>query len=262
MEKKIMSDPIWDEQSFEKNARESILTSKWFTIGLAGLSGIIGLIILYYLFYPSSQSSGKQYVIGMGDKPFKEKPENPGGIRFPHQDKMVYENLLSKQDKAPLEQEEIFVSREPENPIEIMNSDSKPCGLEKKKNPPLNAYEITPVIEKVIVDEPVIIKEKVASSASKFKKPEKKRINSVTKSMYQVQLAALPSKKRIEYEWRKLSRQHKNLLGNQKMTIEAVTLPKKGPLYRLRVGSFKTHAEASVFCETLKQNKVSCFAPK
>lgn len=257
-----MSDPIWDEQSFEKSTRESILTSRWFTIGLAVLSGVIGLVILYYLFYPSSHTTGKQYVIGMGDKPFKEKPENPGGIRFPHQDKMVYENLLGKQNNLPLQQEEVVLSEDPESPLAVIQQNTPPCDDDMAQKPPLNVAEITPVIEKVIVDEPIVIREKAVAPAPTFKKPEEKKVIKQEAPKHQIQLAALPNKKRVEYEWKKLRRQHKNLLSGQKMTIEEVTLPKKGKLYRLRVGAFNTHDQAAAFCEKLKAQKGSCFAPK
>ncbi len=262
-EKKEMSDPIWDEQSFEKQTRDSILTSRWFTISLAVLAGIIGLVILYYLFYPSSQSNGNQYVIEPGMKPMKEKPENPGGMRFPHQDKMVYENLLGNKNKVQ-EEQEVVLSSDFEAPLEIIEKQPMPEMQKKGNNAPLTVEEITPVIERVVVEEPLVIREKVERSVADIKKSVKKKIAKAHKTgaSYKVQLAALPNKNRVEHAWRKIRRAHKNLLAGQKMAIEEVTLPKKGTVYRLQVGAFKSRSQALALCKKLKAENGSCFVPK
>ena len=257
-----MSDPIWNEQSYERKTSDSILTARWFTILLAALSGIIGIIILYYLFYPSHQSNEKHYVIEMGNKPFKEKPEKPGGIRFPHQDKMVYENLLGNTSEEKNDEEVVFTSNQ-ESPLEIIQTPLQERPAPSSENhPPLTVEEITPVIEKVIIEQPVVIKESSVPSRKKDSTKTTKETDDISTTLYRVQLAALPDKKRLEGEWRKIRRAHKSLLAGQKMSIESTSIPKKGTFYRLQIGSFKNRHEAVTLCDKIKNQKGTCFVPK
>lgn len=262
-----MSDPIWDETSYEvRTTKESILTSKWFTITLAVLAGVIGLVILYYLFYPSAQQNNKQYVIGREEKPIKQKPENPGGIQFPHQDKVVYENLLGNKKEVMESEEQIVLNNNTEQPMAIIDDTSSVVQEDSSKQP-LTVEEITPVIEKVVVEEPIVIKAPppVVKPILKAEKPKwvnNKKESKVQGKTYRVQLASFPNKKRAEMAWNSLKRKHKKLFSGEKMLIDSKKLPGKGTFYRVQVGAFSTHAEAAKFCSRIKADKGQCFVAK
>jgi cell division septation protein DedD len=253
-----MSDPIWNESSYEaRSTKESILTSKWFTIALAVLAGVIGLVILYYLFYPSAQKNNKNYVIGREELPLKQKPANLGGVQFPHQDKVVYENLLGKNRAVVEPEEEVVLSNDPEKPMEIIQR-TAPVNTEERTKQPLTVEEITPVIEKVVVEEPVIV---ATPPSNPVMKPAPKQANKREK-VYRVQLASFPNKKRAEMAWNSLKRKHKKLVASEKMMIDSKTIPGKGTFYRVQVGAFPTHDQATTFCNKIKADKGQCFVAK
>ncbi len=118
---------------FEQNLSDQVLgslnddseqkTIKWLSYFLAFLCIAAFIAVIWYL-YSMSQSIGNKgdnkdvAVITAPEGPVKVKPDNPGGMKIPHQDKLVFQTLLPE-EKAQKE----TVLPKPEKPIEKSEED-------------------------------------------------------------------------------------------------------------------------------------------
>jgi hypothetical protein len=67
-------------------------------VALGGFAGIVG----YYYFAGTSGSDGVVPLVKADDRPVKVRPENPGGMEVPDQDKEIYDRLgQAERNRAP-----------------------------------------------------------------------------------------------------------------------------------------------------------------
>ncbi len=85
----------------------------------------------------------------------------------------------------------------------------------------------------------------------------------VTEGRYMVQLGALESEPAAVDEWAQLTRTHGDLLGAYEPQIEPITRKDMGrTFFRLRVGPFASHDDASDLCRLLTARKAPCFVAR
>lgn len=90
-------------------------------------------------------------------------------------------------------------------------------------------------------------------------KPASPVINKAVKSAkgsWYAQIIASSSRKSVENLWKNLSSKHA-FLKSYPFEIEEITAANGNTLYRLKVGAFKTRAEAEKLSSKLKQNQIS-----
>ncbi len=232
------------------------------------LAGVVGWFVLA----PQYAETEKEIpIIRRPQTAVKIKPENPGGMDIPNQDKNVYnivekkevdntvvENLLPKPEtpKLPdivpevsdvdvnannLDQivDEVSAEKAPEKPAEIKeaaannNVPAKPADLLADTAP---AKPAAP--EKAAAPQAKTA-EKTAASAP------------AAAGGWQIQLIASKNKAAVEKTWTDLSAKYSDL---QKMPheIQASDLGAQGMFYRLRAGSFADKAAAAQACALLK----------
>ena len=130
-------------------------------------------------------------------------------------------------------------------------------------------YEVIESTESVNVVAPVkkaapsvpTIAKRTEVPAQRRAKPKAKAPAALQNGVY-VQLAALRSEAEAERLWRKLSSQHRNILGNKSYYIQPVKVAGTGTLYRLRVTGMNTHSDAARLCSKLKARSQSCISSK
>lgn len=232
------------------------------------LAGVVGWFVLA----PQYAETEKEIpIIRRPQTAVKIKPENPGGMDIPNQDKNVYnivekkevdntvvENLLPKPEtpKLPdivpevsdvdanagnLDQivDEVAAEKAPEKPAETKeaaannNVPAKPADLLADTAP---AKPAAP--EKAAAPQAKTA-EKTAASAP------------AAAGGWQIQLIASKNKAAVEKTWTDLSAKYSDL---QKMPheIQASDLGAQGMFYRLRAGSFADKAAAAQACALLK----------
>ncbi len=232
------------------------------------LAGVVGWFVLA----PQYAETEKEIpIIRRPQTAVKIKPENPGGMDIPNQDKNVYnivekkevdntvvENLLPKPEtpKLPdivpevsdvdtnagnLDQivDEVAAEKAPEKPTETKeaaannNVPAKPADLLADTAPAKPA-----ALEK--------------SAAPQAKTAEKTAAYApAAAGGWQIQLIASKNKAAVEKTWTDLSAKYSDL---QKMPheIQASDLGAQGMFYRLRAGSFADKAAAAQACALLK----------
>lgn len=238
--------------------------SKTFWFVLAGVTLLlVCLISVIYLLLKGPIENEEIVTIAPTQKPVKIRPENPGGMVIPDQDKVIYSRLT--QDTIPAKVEKLF----PEEEKPVM-----PVVTEEKDIP---VFVETQAEEVKIIDGGVLSAEKVSESEKKIEKtivqdkqsekptpeikvPEIKP--EVKKGEWKVQLFSSTDKKKVEKQWQIISKKHRGLVSDMPMQIVPAKIAGKGTFYRLQLGAFETRQMASNLCVKLKKQKQDCIPAK
>ena len=109
---------------------------------------------------------------------------------------------------------------------------------------------------------PPLLGTRTKSSEMQIVENSNKRINpnfvKETK-IFEIQIAALSSKKAALLYWKKISVDYSNIFSKLKPSFQEVNLPSKGKYFRLRVGPIKQKRLAINLCKNLKTKKMECF---
>lgn len=237
------------------------------------LAGIVGWFVLA----PQYAETEKEIpIIRRPQTAVKIKPENPGGMEIPNQDKDVYnivekkevdntvvENLLPKPETPKLPDivpEVADVNTDAANLDEIVdevaeNKNDLPQPKEvKAENQAVENSKASNVPAKpadllagVSAQAPTANTAKADAPA----KVEAPAANTASAGGWQIQLIASKNKTAVEKTWTDLSAKYADL-KNMPHEIQASDLGAQGMFYRLRAGSFASKAEAAQACANLK----------
>ncbi|MCF8474474.1 MAG: SPOR domain-containing protein [Emcibacter sp.] len=201
-----------------------------FTVVLLTIFG--GLI--WYSYLEGRDSNGPVPLIRADNAVVKEKPESPGGLEVPDQDKAVFNRMnsenvetgdkLAPSEEIPLTLDEPSVTVEPQTE-ETISSDVNN-----------NAQEV----EKIDQTEPEVLA--VAKTQGNFL----------------IQLGAFGKKDTADSLWAKLQTENNMLLRQLTPDIMMIDLGKKGTVYRLRAGILEDRSSADKICNDLKAKKQAC----
>jgi hypothetical protein len=72
------------------------------------------------------------------------------------------------------------------------------------------------------------------------------------------QVAALQSEAAVAPAWQRLSSRAPNLFGAAELDVERADLGTRGIYYRVRAGYFADRANATLFCDRVKQMGQDC----
>lgn len=231
------------------------------------LAGIVGWFVLA----PQYEQTHKEVpVIQRPQTAVKIKPENPGGMDIPNQDKDVYnivekkvvdntvvENLLPEPEKPKLPDivpEEVEVDANAKNLDEIVDevveTETPKAAESKVENevPEKPADILKPKKEEAPKEE---IKKEVNKVVEETKEPVKAVEKEAPKGAWQIQLIASKNKDAIEKTWNNLAAKYA-LLKTYSHEIQSDNLGAQGMIYKLRAGSFATKEQAQAACATLK----------
>ena len=228
------------------------------------LAGIVGWFVLA----PQYEQTYKEIpVIRRPQTAVKIKPENPGGMDIPNQDKDVYnivekkavdntvvENLLPEPEKPKLPNiipDEIEIDANAKNLDEIVdevaeNVEQKPVKTEAEDNVPTKPADIFDSSKEEAKKE---IKEAVVKA--EVKEAAKTIENGAMKGNWQIQLVASKNKAAVEKTWNTLSAKYA-LLKTYPHEVQNENRGAQGVIYKLRAGSFETKEKAQEACVALK----------
>ncbi len=238
------------------------------------LAGIVGWFVLA----PQYAETEKEIpIIRRPQTAVKIKPENPGGMEIPNQDKDVYnivekkevdntvvENLLPKPETPKLPDivpEVADVNTNATNLDEIVDevaenkndlpqpkevkAESKAVENSTASNVPAKPADL---LAGVSAQAPTANTAK-ADAPAKIEAPVV--VNTASTGGWQIQLIASKNKTAVEKTWTDLSAKYADL-KNMPHEIQASDLGAQGMFYRLRAGSFASKAEAAQACSNLK----------
>ncbi len=243
------------ENNVQEPASKSLSKTFWLVFSLTTLV-LIALIVVFWLLLRTPMEKGAVVSIAPTPNAVKVKPENPGGVVIPDQDKEIYTRLTH--DTVPVRVEKLVETQE-EIPV----------------LPPVATEEVIDEVElpeeiKVITEVDVPAQPEVIPVVKSDVKPVQKAQTSTQKEgkktqnseKWHVQLFSSSDKAKVEATWKTISVKHKQLLSNMPMDIEKAEISGKGTFYRLKVGEFPSKERAANLCSKLKKKKQDCFPVK
>ncbi len=203
---------------------------RWQVWALAAAVAVAGAV--FHPFWPMSQTGtrGEPPLIKARQKPLRIKPETPGGMRIPDQERDFFRHL---EGRSPPRIERLV----PPPPLGSGGRDVSGIPASVPRSPPPG--KLPPARE----DAPLPERDSLASGSAS------------------VQLGALASEGAARRAWTELRRHHGDLLGGLSLTVERVSFGDGGTtLYRMRAGPVKTPGAAKALCAELKARGQDCLA--
>lgn len=240
------------------------------------LAGVVGWFVLAPQY---AQTEKEIPIIRRPQTAIKIKPENPGGMDIPNQDKNVYsivekkdvdntvvENLLPKPETPKLPDivpEVSDVDTNADNLDQIVDevsetktaeTASKTDSLEKNVKTSNNNVPDKPadlLADSKNNNETAVKTEKIVSAKTETPVAAEVEPAKTINGGWQIQLIASKNKAAVEKTWTDLSGKFADLrkLSHE---IQASDLGTQGMFYRLRAGSFASKTEAAQACAALK----------
>ncbi len=268
-------------------------------VALITLVGFAGIVWYAYDWGQGQVDNARLPVILAEPEPIKSRPESPGGLEVPHQDKLVLNQVVPDPEKPQVERllPPPETPRPPKSPsaagVEIavppIETAAEPLDEPTRSAvPPLPL----PVPERAQAEapaaaapspppeppEPVLVPPQVAAQpaapepvAPKPAAPKPAAAEPASpvqtaartpSGAYVVQLAALRARGGTRPAWVRLQRAHPMLLGDKELTVQEVDLGARGIFYRVQAGFFPDRAGASALCRALKARQQDCLVVK
>jgi cell division septation protein DedD len=191
-------------------------------------------------------------VIEPDPRPFKVRPDDPGGLRVPNQDELIFERNRGSNLQPP----DARLAPEPEAPsLEALRA-------QVAQPPPRPAAPMVPAQAPVAAPQaaaPQAAAPQAAAPAPAAAEPAAPAsFAPVANGRIRVQLGALTSDESARGEWDRLARAHADLLGGFRPQVVRFERDGQATLYRLRTGGFADVATAQAFCEQAKAKRMPC----
>jgi hypothetical protein len=194
-------------------------------------------------------------------RPFKVRPDDPGGLRVPNQDELIFERnrgaapaggaRLAPEPEAPrLDALRAQVAQPtPPAPAAAPAAPAAPAGAPRAGAPAAAPQAAAPA-------QPPAPSAAPAPPAATTPPPA--RPAPAPNGTVRVQLGALSSEEAARTEWDRLARRHADLLGAFRPQVVRFEREGQAPLFRLRTGGFADAASAGAFCEQARARSVPC----
>jgi hypothetical protein len=271
----------------------------WVAVGMVLIAGG-GTAAWYFLKKKpttsiAQTSSAEPPTIKADNRPMKAKPQDPGGMEVPNQDKMIYDRLGGQQGNQQ-QPERLLPPPEPpkQPPVQQQAAKAPPPTLEPPQPPPAPRQAVTPeapppaappappptkVAELPAANKPLLpppaaspppAESKPALVSGKSPIPatpaapaaKPATVKAVPGGAWQVQLGALRSQADAEGEWKKLQKANTDLLSGLSPEVIRADLGEKGVFWRLRAGPFSDPEVAKTLCAAMEARKNRCAVVK
>jgi cell division septation protein DedD len=180
----------------------------------------------------------------------KTRPQQPGGMAIPDQDKLVY-----NQGKGPPQVEKLLP------PPEIPLPRPAPSGEAASATPAAPAVPVTPAVPPPAPPPAAPATAAPATTApgvAAVPPPPAPPAPAAAVTGYRLQLGALRSEDAARQEWEKLKKAHGDLLGGLNAAWPRADLGERGIYYRIQAGPVGDVAAAEHLCGELKRRNVGC----
>ena len=232
-------------------------------VALGGFSAIV-----WYSFTKGQDEGADSLVplIKAENKPIKVRPEKPGGMEVPNQDKLVYSRMNPGEPPPPVEK----LLPLPETPVAkpAAAPEDGTTGKVKKVAKAAPKGQAPAAAKDKAKSQPALPAPKIAgrkkgrNEEAMAKAGAELAVIAPALGGYAIQLVASRSRDRAREHWRKLQKAHGDILGNLTQTVVTADLGDRGTFYRLRAGRLPDRAAAERICAKLAARKVGCLVVK
>lgn len=231
--------------------------------GIAGVLAVGGALA-----WGIMRASGPRNVpvIEADPRPFKVRPDDPGGLRVPNQDELIFERSrgsnaqpsgarLGPEPEAPsidALRAQVAQPSRPAAPAESLLAPQAAAPAGRNGAPAATPPAAAPAARPAAPAAPP------AEPAAQAAAAPPARLAPVANGRIRVQLGALTSEEAAQGEWERLSRRNPELLGAFRPQIVRFEREGQATLYRLRTGGFADAASAQAFCAQAREKQVPC----
>ena len=204
------------------------------------------LVVGGALVWGVSRMSGPRSVplIEADPRPFKVRPDDPGGLRVPNQDELIFDR-----NRGPAQPGRAQLAPEPEAP----RLDALRAQVAQPAPRPVAPAPSAPAAAPASPAPQAVAPQATAPAAAPAA-----RLSPAPTGSIRVQLGALTSEEAARGEWDRLARRHPDLLGAFRPQIVRFEREGQATLYRLRTGGFADVAAARDFCEQARARSMPC----
>lgn len=234
---------------------------------IAGSVLAAGAVIAALVWGFSRGSSRNAPLIEADARPIKIRPDNPGGLRVPNQDELIFDRNRGARPAA-----QGGLAPEAENPrVDQLRSQlAERAAQEAARNaPPPSPAPAQPAAstaprgasQAAAPATPAPPATNSALNAPNLPAPVPavaERFTPVANGRAQVQLGALPSEAAARAEWERLQKRVPELLGNRRVTLAPFDREGQTTMYRIRTGGLADATTARAFCEEMKTKSIPC----
>lgn len=244
-------------------------------IGLAAVALVAFAGVIWYAYHWGIGAIEPEElpVIRADSGPIKIRPEEPGGLEVPHQDKLVLNEIAPDPEKPQVER--LLPPPEvPKPPLPEAAEQAQPSDADVADAAPDTAapQDATAEADTPAADAPALQTaagpdEKVEDQAATAESappppatptPTDAQVAAVPPGAYVVQVASMKSREAAEGEWARLRQAFPDLLGERDLVVQSVDLGAKGTFHRVQAGTFTDRAGAEALCTELKAKKQDC----
>lgn len=223
---------------------------------LLGGAAVVAAVAGWYIFTASSELSPSPHselpLICADSRPIKARPEEPGGLIVPNQDKLVYENL-GRGDHEPKVERLLPPPEQPKPPpvtAALPPSEPNPGAV----SPEIIVPDVAPSLRAPSPAKPEAPRPSVETLPPAAAETAKA---TTPRGDFMLQLAAMGTLDAAEKAWVRLRKDNPDLLGNLSSDILKVDLGARGTFYRLRAGAMDELA-ARALCAQLAKRNTGC----
>jgi hypothetical protein len=253
---------------------------------VAAVTGVSAAVIFAYKEGLRRGAESVAPVITAGGAPDKVRPDDPGGMQVPNQDKQVYERL-SPEAAPPARTERLLPPPEapmapPSRPQAAAASPNRSPADEAKRIKSMVAPDAPPppavipppprglvrdTVEPPPLSSPPPAAAPQAPVASRpapapAAQPDPPSVAPAAGGSYFVQLAALRSEQEARSAWDRFKKANPDLLGRLSVAVRAADLGARGTYYRVQAGPFADNGAAQDLCDKLKSRNQGCLVVK
>jgi hypothetical protein len=226
---------------------------------IAGSVLAVGALIAALVWGFSRGSSRNAPLIEADARPIKVRPDNPGGLRVPNQDELIFDRNRGARSAAPG-----GLAPEAENPrvdqlrAQLAERAAQEAARNAPPPSPAPAQPAAPRAAAPATPAPPATNSALIAPSLPAPVPSAERFAPVPNGRAQVQLGSLPSEAAARGEWDRLQKRVPELLGNRRVNLAPFDREGQTTLYRIRTGGFADAATARAFCEEMKTRSIPC----
>jgi cell division septation protein DedD len=246
---------------------------------VAGAVVLVAFVSVIYYAYHEGIRQGSESVaplIRADQQPFKVKPENPGGMEIPNQDKLIYNEISPDGEVTKPDAERLLPPAE--QPMARPTSDQ--ANAAPAAQMPMPAVTIpsvgtaprpagTPAYVPLApmpappVDHPGSAAPALPAVAPAQLAAAPATAGPVFANKWRVQLGAFRSNDDAQHQWARMRKDHPDLLGSLTLSVERIDLgPNRGIYFRMQAGPLPDRDVATALCARLKADHVGCMTVK
>lgn len=265
----VGSSSIAYESGRRRPGRRRLITLAVVLLVVGAFAGIV-----WNAYNQGQQSNGDGVVplIQADNTPTKVRPDQPGGLDVPNQDKLIYDRLTPGQN-APNTVERLLPP--PESPAARPEPAPTPPQVTESLLPETTPAPREPVQQSNDLEPPSIAPRPVTPAAPAATPAQPARPPAATPGppaavaalppstagaagSFRVQLGAVRSQDAAQKEWARIQKANNDLLGKLGLAVSQANLGDRGTFYRIQAGPVGDQAAASDLCAKLKARNVSC----